>query len=180
MNSTPINPILQRAKSIKLFAFDVDGVLTDGRLYFTQEGERIKVFNATDGLGIKWLQSIGIKTGVITARRSKMLEKRVQELGIDYLIQGQENKAHGIQELVQKSHYQPKQFAYMGDDLPDLGALQTVGLAMTVVNAPAIIQKHAHWISKKTGGDGAVREACEYILQAQEQLESIYQRYYIP
>ena len=178
MDKTIIEMNKQRAKPIKLFAFDVDGVLTDGRLYFTNQGESIKVFNATDGLGIKWLQTMGIQTAVITARRSGMLEKRVKELSIDHLIQGQENKAQGIQTLLKATSLQSEQVAYMGDDLPDLGAIQTVGLGMTVANAPDILQDHAHWVSTKLGGQGAVREACEYILQAQEKLDLIYRSYF--
>jgi 3-deoxy-D-manno-octulosonate 8-phosphate phosphatase (KDO 8-P phosphatase) len=160
------------AKTIELLLLDVDGILTDGRLYFSNQGDELKTFNIQDGLGIKLLQGAGIQTGIITGRSSNIVEKRAAELGIELLVQGQENKLRAMQEIQQQLGLSSEAVAYMGDDLPDLLAIRHAGLGMTVANGNWRVREEADWISDFNGGDGAVRQACEFILRAQGKLDN--------
>ena len=155
-----------KAGAIKLLALDVDGVLTDGSLYYGNNGEELKTFNIKDGLGIKLAQRAGIKVAVITGRRSDLLLRRTNELGIDDVVQGREDKLTALQELAGKLDLDLQECAYMGDDLPDLSAIRAAGIGMTVADAVATVTRHADWQSRFPGGKGAVREACEYLLSA--------------
>ncbi len=157
----------ERARHIRLLLLDVDGVLTDGKLYFGNDGAEMKAFNTLDGHGIKLLQKSGVKVGIITGRTSTLVEKRARDLGITLLIQGREDKYSAMLELLHETNYQPQEIAYMGDDYPDLQVICRVGLGMTVANALPAIQEHTHWQSQRCGGEGAVREACDFIMQAQ-------------
>ena len=157
----------RRAHAIRLLVLDVDGVLTDGRLYYSDRGAELKAFNIQDGLGIKLLQRNGIEVGIITGRTSPLVARRAAELGITLLIQGREDKFTALEEARSTLPYRLDEIAFMGDDLPDLGAIRRVGLGMTVANANAAISAHAHWQSTLPGGDGAVREAAEFLLTAQ-------------
>jgi len=169
--------ITKLASSIKLLLLDVDGVLTDGKLYFGNNGEELKAFNIYDGLGIKLLQRSGVQVGIVTGRQSQLVARRAADLGIQIVVQGREDKLLAIHELQKQHKMDLSEIAYMGDDLPDLTAIRNVGLGMTVANASSVIKKQAKWISTCSGGNGAVREACELIMAAQGSLEKILHQY---
>lgn len=160
----------QRARRIQLLLLDVDGVLTDGRIYYTEKGDEIKAFHIQDGLGIKLLQGNGVAVGIITGRSSALVKRRADELGIELLIQGREDKAAALEELLREHPYEPDAIAFMGDDLPDLAVMRVVGLGLTVANCAPALLSHAHWQASRDGGAGAVREAAEFILSAQGKL----------
>jgi 3-deoxy-D-manno-octulosonate 8-phosphate phosphatase (KDO 8-P phosphatase) len=155
------------AQKIRLLVLDVDGVLTDGSIYYSNSGDELKAFNIQDGLGIKLLQGAGIEVAIITGRNSSLLSRRTTELGIDKVIQGREDKLTALNELLADKTYELDEIAYMGDDLPDLAVIRRVGLGMTVANASPTVAEHARWQSSRDGGRGAVREAAEFILKAQ-------------
>ncbi len=166
-----------RAKAIRLLLLDVDGVLTDGRIYYTEQGDEIKAFNIQDGLGIKLLQRQGIEVGIITGRTSTLLTRRTRELGIDLVVQGREDKAAALAEILRAHPYPLEAIAFMGDDLPDLALIRKVGLGLTVANCASTVARHAHWRASRNGGEGAVREAAEFILAAQGKLASAVEPY---
>lgn len=169
--------IHQRAKSIKLLVLDVDGVLTNGNLYFGNSGEELKAFNIQDGLGIKLLRDGGIETAIITGRQSELVQRRAENLGIKHIVQGREDKRVALDELCSKLNYSHSQIAYIGDDLPDLGAIRKVALGITVADGNAYVAQHADWQTNAKGGEGAVREACEMILSAQNKLQPLLESY---
>ncbi len=163
-----MNPELKaRAARIKLLLLDVDGVLTDGRLYFSNQGDEFKTFNTLDGHGIKMLQKSGVKVGIITGRTSNLVAKRASDLGIEILVQGREDKWDALQEILQTFPLELDEIAFMGDDWPDLSVMTRVGLALTVANAHFSVAERAHWRSQERGGEGAVRAACDLLMQAQ-------------
>jgi 3-deoxy-D-manno-octulosonate 8-phosphate phosphatase (KDO 8-P phosphatase) len=161
-----MTPTENRAAIVRLLALDVDGVLTDGLIYYGNSGEELKTFNIKDGLGIKLLQKAGIKVAIITGRQSQIVARRASELGIEDVVQGREDKREALLELCQRHGIGIEECAYMGDDLPDLGAIVAAGLGMTVADASATVLEAAQWRSRYNGGCGAVREACEFILCA--------------
>lgn len=161
-----------RARRIRLAIFDVDGVLTDGSLYFTDSGEEMKVFNVRDGHGMKMLQETGVRLAIITSRTSRCVEARAKNLGIDLLYQGVSRKLTAFQELLSRLELEPEAAFYMGDDVIDLPVMRRCGLAATVTDAPAVVKTHAHYVCRARGGQGAVREVCEMIMHAQGTLES--------
>lgn len=163
---SPDTTAQQRAANIRLLALDVDGILTDGRIVYGNNGEELKAFNIKDGLGIKLLQQAGVNVAIITGRQSAIVARRAGELGIEHVIQGREDKREALEELCRLCELAPNDCAYMGDDLPDLGAINHCGLGMTVADASAEVREAALWQSQRCGGDGAVREACEFILRA--------------
>ncbi len=175
--ATSNQKILSRAKSIRLLLLDVDGVLTDGRLYFGNNGEELKAFNIQDGLGIRLLQRSGIEVGIITGRSSALVARRAEELGIKLVIQGREDKLADLEEVLRddkENHsYKMQEIAFLGDDLPDLAVISRVGLGVAVADAHNFVAKHSHWQTSEKGGCGAVRELAELILQAQNTLDSI-------
>lgn len=171
--------LLKKAKPIKLVAFDVDGVMTNGQLHFLPDGSEAKVFNVQDGLGIKWLRQSDIRTAIITGRESEAVANRARQLGVDDLYQRRDDKLVVLKEIVEAQQLQPEQVAYLGDDLPDLPAIQYAGLGGTVANGSVYVKKHADWISSQAGGEGAVREFCEFILQAQGRLDAILKAYQV-
>lgn len=156
-----------KAKDIRLLVLDVDGVLTDGKLYYGPDGTEIKVFNTLDGHGIKTLQRSGVDVAIITGRCSEQVSRRAEALGIRHVIQGREDKLTALQELLQQHPLPLEHIAMMGDDWPDLSVMVKVGLALTVPNAHIEVRQRAHWQSQCAGGSGAVREACDLILLAQ-------------
>lgn len=156
-----------RASMIRLLIMDVDGVLTGGELLYASDGQELKRFNILDGLGIKLLQANNIETGIISGRRSAMLSRRADELGIKRLIQGREDKLVALQTLCKAENRKLEEVAYIGDDLPDLAAIRAVGLGITVPNAYPLLREHAHACTINAGGQGAVRELADFLLQAQ-------------
>lgn len=169
--------ILESAKNIKLIIFDVDGVLTDGGLYFSNEGVEFKRFNSLDGLGIKLIKDFDIEPAVITARTSKTVEYRMKNLGITHFYQGQEDKTRAFNALLTKLSLDKNQVAYMGDDVIDLPVMRKAGLAITVANAHELVKQNAHFITHKTGGNGAVREVCDLLLKAQGKFDTAMRAY---
>lgn len=169
--------IIEAAKNIKLVLLDVDGVLTDGRLYYGNSGEELKAFDIQDGLGIKLLQRGGVKVGIITGRRSALLQRRAEELAISPLVQGREDKWLALNEMMEDLGVSLEEIAFVGDDLPDLAVIKRVGLGITPANGSHIVASQADWQTKNSGGDGAVREIAELILSAQDKLESILAAY---
>ena len=165
------------AISIKLLLLDVDGVLSDGRITYSSEQQELKSFHIHDGLGIKLLQSAGIQVGIITGRNSPMVERRAKELGITLLVQGREDKIVAMQSVQQQLGLANNEVAYMGDDLPDLAAILHAGLGIAPANAVVIVRQSADLVTATSGGNGAVREACEFILAAKGLLDNIHHRY---
>lgn len=162
-----------RAARVRLLALDVDGVLTNGLIYYGNSGEELKAFNIKDGLGIKLLQDAGVRVAIITGRQSEIVARRARELGIAEVVQGREDKRQALLELCQRNGLDIEQCAYMGDDLPDLGAIVSAGLGMTVADACTAVRDAADWLSRYNGGCGAVREACEFILSARGEWSSL-------
>ena len=163
--------LIERAKAIRLAIFDVDGVLTDGRLYFMPDGTEFKSFNTLDGHGIKMLMASGVETAIISGRKSPLVERRAANLGIKHLIQGREDKLTALSELRQIIPVEMHEIAHLGDDLPDLPVMRRVGLGMAVASADAFVREHAHGVTQAVGGAGAAREFCELIMRAQGTLE---------
>lgn len=164
--------IIQSAKKIKCLICDVDGVLTDGLLCLDNTGNALKTFHVHDGLGLKLLMSVGIEVAVITTERNMMIDHRMQQLGIQYLFKGQFNKQNAYQQLKSQLQLTDEQFAYIGDDLPDLPIIKQVGLGIAVANAVSQVKALAAWQTQARGGHGAVREVCDLILNAQNQFEA--------
>lgn len=171
--------IKEKASRIKLLICDVDGVLTDGKIYIGNEGELFKAFNVKDGLGIKMLLANDIDVAILTARSSKILEKRTQELGIVNVLQGQRDKVAGLAVLSEKTGISTDCMAYIGDDLPDYAVIQRVGLAACPSDANEEILKLAEFKSRFEGGNGAVRELAEFILKSQGKWESTLERMFL-
>ena len=168
---------LPLAKEIRLLLLDVDGVLTDGSIVYGNSGTELKTFNIKDGFGIRLLREAGVEVGIITARRSEAVERRAQDLKLAHLYQGVGNKIEAFSEILAAQKLIPQQVAYMGDDWLDLPLLSRVGLAVTVADAVAEIKAVAHYVTRREGGKGAVRELCELIIEAKGQREELLARY---
>lgn len=158
--------ILAKAKGIKLLALDVDGILSNGQIIYDANGVETKAFYVQDGVGIKALQKYGILTAIITGRNSPMVAKRAAELSIDHVVQGRDDKLVALTELAESLGLALDECAYMGDDLPDIKAIQKAGLGATVPNAHAEVASRADMITARAGGQGAVREVCDLLLKA--------------
>ncbi len=171
---------LSRAKKVKLVIFDVDGVLTDGGIYTGTEGELFKPFFCRDGLGITLARTNGLKTAIITGRKSVQVEFRAKELQIDAVWQGCSDKRQAYCELKEAFSLADEEVAYIGDDLIDLPILVQVGLAAAVADAVPEVRQRAHVVSGFSGGRGAVREILEFILKSQGKWEGIMQGFLQP
>jgi len=169
--------IIKSLDQITLAVFDVDGILTNGQLLFLPDGQEVKQFNTLDGLGIKLLMQAGIETAIITGRSSPQVELRCKSLGINYLYQGREDKLTALEELWSKTTHNAETTAYIGDDLPDLAAIRHCAFGATVPNGHFLVREHADWCSERKGGEGAGREFCEHILQAQGKLDQLHAKY---
>lgn len=156
-----------RAKNIKLIVFDVDGVMTDGSLYLCDDGQEFKAFNSHDGLGMKMLKASGVEMAIITGRTSNVVVKRAENTGVAHFYQGVEDKLEALEHLAQKLGLELSQCAFMGDDVVDLPPMRRSGLALSVPAAPPLVKQHAHYVTTREGGSGAVREVVELIMQAQ-------------
>ncbi len=172
--------ILELASGIQLLAMDVDGVLTDGSLYFSDQGEELKAFNILDGQGIKMLHQAGIETAIITGRSSPLTERRARNLGIRWLYQGREDKAQALTELARSCSIPISAMAYVGDDLPDLAAIEQAALGISVPNAYHAVRDAADWCTSQPGGQGAVREIADLLLSARGVLEQALEAYRRP
>jgi len=156
----------ERCKKIKLLLLDVDGVLTDGRLYFGPNGEEFKQFYVRDGYGLKLWHEAGFKSAIITGRESTIVERRGKELGISIIKQGRDEKLDPFNEIVAESGIAPKEMAFVADDTLDLVMFDKVGLAVAVADAHEKVRWAAHFITKAQGGKGAVREVIDMLLEA--------------
>lgn len=172
--------ILARARHIRLVIFDVDGVLTDGSLYIDADGRELKAFHSRDGHGMKMLQACGVEIAIITGRTSETVSHRMASLGIAHVYQGQRDKLPAFVELMDKLSLQPQQVAYVGDDVVDLPIMRRVGFAVAVQDAHTLVRKHAHWQTAAPGGRGAVRDVCEFVMEAQGMLDEQLGKYLEP
>jgi 3-deoxy-D-manno-octulosonate 8-phosphate phosphatase (KDO 8-P phosphatase) len=163
----------ERASHVRMLVLDVDGVLTDGKLYFDHAGNEMKAFNTRDGMGMKALQRVGIEVAVITGRKSAAVAQRMTQLGIRHVYQGREDKLDAFLELLEVTGLDAQQICFAGDDWIDRPVLLRAGLAVSVADAEERVKQHAHWITGRNGGDGAVREICNLILVAQEKDQTI-------
>ena len=157
----------ERASNIRMLVLDVDGVLTDGKLYFDHDGNEMKAFNSRDGLGMKALQRCGIEVAVISGRKSKVVARRMAQLDIQHVYEGRDDKLNAFLHLLEVTGLDAEQICFAGDDWIDLPVLRRVGLAVSVADAEDLVKQQVHWITKRNGGDGAVREICNLILIAQ-------------
>lgn len=162
-----IKTIMEKAKGIKLAVFDVDGVLTDGKLILGENGNEYKSFHARDGHGLVMLLETGCNIAVITARSSNIVAERMASLGIKYVYQGEKDKGARLMALIEELGVKREQVAYVGDDVIDLPAMTKVGLPIAVADARPEVKEHADWVTEDRGGQGAVREVCEIIMKAQ-------------
>lgn len=169
---TPPAAVAERAARIGLLALDVDGVLTDGGVYIGGDGEPFKCFSIHDGKGIAMLRDTGIEVAIVTARRSGAVEARARELRIDRVHQGVHDKAAALAALADGLGLAPQACAFVGDDLVDLAPMRTAGLAVAVANAHPAVCAGAHWVTRRNGGSGAVREVCELLLGARGALRT--------
>jgi 3-deoxy-D-manno-octulosonate 8-phosphate phosphatase (KDO 8-P phosphatase) len=158
--------VVTRAAKIQLVTFDVDGTLTDGQLWYAEDGRELKVFHAHDGLGIKLLRECGIEVAIISARISHAVGLRAEQLGIDHVYQGKTDKLACLEDILHASGLAAEAAAYVGDDLPDLAPMRACGLAIAVANARPEVVHAAHWQTPSAGGHGAAREVCDLILAA--------------
>lgn len=163
--------IYAKARNVRVAVFNVDGVLTDGKLYLTDGGEEIKAFSTLDGHGMKMLRENGVELAIISGRTSRCVELRARNLGIAMLFQGVANKAQAFADLLAAKKIDAATVAYMGDNVVDLPVLRRCGLALTVPDAPLLVRQHADYVTRLRGGGGAVREVCELIMQAQGTLQ---------
>jgi 3-deoxy-D-manno-octulosonate 8-phosphate phosphatase (KDO 8-P phosphatase) len=163
-----MDTLIERARDIRLLVLDVDGVLTDGRLYFSSRGEELKAFHVRDGAGIVRLVRAGIQVAVISGRSSRAVERRMSELGVTWVRQGIEDKLSALRELLDILGLGPQAVASMGDDVPDLPIFDVARLAIAVADAHASVKSRAHFITQSMGGQGAVREVCDLILESQQ------------
>ncbi|QNK00272.1 KdsC family phosphatase [Dyella telluris] len=159
--------VLARAAKIRLVVFDVDGTLTDGRLWYAEDGHETKVFHVHDGLGLKRVMANGVQVAIMSARISHPVALRAEELDIAHVYQGQGDKRASLQQLMEALTLAPDEVAFVGDDLPDLPAMRIAGLAVAVANAHPWVAEQAHWQTRLAGGHGAAREVCDMLLQAQ-------------
>ncbi len=157
----------EKAKNIKLMAFDVDGVFTDGSIIYDENGKETKVFNAKDGQGIVCVEKAGIITAIITARKNGTVEHRAKNLGITELHQGIKYKLPVLEEIIKKYNFTFENVSYMGDDLPDICILEKVGLACCPKDAVDEVKNICDFVSTKDGGRGAIRELCDFVLRSQ-------------
>jgi 3-deoxy-D-manno-octulosonate 8-phosphate phosphatase (KDO 8-P phosphatase) len=158
---------------------DVDGVLTDSRIYFTDDGKEIKAFNSKDGHGLKLLMRAGIEVVIITGRISRALEHRTKELGINHVFQGIKDKKPALLEIAGKMGIEPAQMAYMGDDVVDLPAMALCGMTFAPADAMDMVKERAEYVTQRSGGQGAVREAVEILLKRMELFDKVMERYVV-
>ena len=169
--------IINKASRIRLLIFDVDGVLTDGSLFLGDDGQEYKAFNSRDGHGIKMLQKHGVIVGIITGRTSKVVEHRMENLGVTHIYQGKLQKLPAYEELIAKLGVSDEETAYVGDDVVDLPVMRRVGLAIAVQDAHPLVLKHSHWQTPRGGGRGAARDVCEMLMEARGVLQAEMESY---
>lgn len=169
--------VRELAAGIRLVVFDVDGVLTDGRVILGDGGYEYKAFHIHDGQGLRLLHASGVRAGIITGRTSVVVSRRSEELGIRHLMQGRSDKRAALTELLAQIGEDAAATAFVGDDVVDVPAMRHAGLAIAVADATAPTRAHAHWVTNARGGRGAAREVCDLIMAAQGTLEAAYAPY---
>jgi 3-deoxy-D-manno-octulosonate 8-phosphate phosphatase (KDO 8-P phosphatase) len=169
--------ILEKAAQVKMVIFDVDGVLTDSRLFMGDDGQEYKAFNSKDGHGMRMLQDSGTEIAIITGRVSNVVELRMKELGIERVMQGHRAKLPAFEQLLEDCDLSPEEIAYVGDDIVDLPIMTRVGLAIGVADAHYLVKRHAHWITSSGGGQGAAREVCELLMESKGVLDQFLNHY---
>ncbi|HEX4332183.1 MAG TPA: HAD-IIIA family hydrolase [Usitatibacter sp.] len=165
--SSESDAVTARARTVRLAIFDVDGVMTDGTLYFGAQGEAFKAFNILDGHGLKMLQSAGVAVAILSGRSSEAVARRAAELGIREVVQGAADKVAAFEEMRGRLAVDASACAFVGDDLPDLAVMRRCGFAVAVANASDPVKSAAHYVTRALGGRGAVREFCDLVLRAQ-------------
>lgn len=168
---------LERARRVRLMIFDVDGVLTDGRLWYGPEGEALKAFHTLDGLGIKMLAQSGVAPAILSGRRSQAVARRAHELGIEHVLQGIDDKRSAYEGLLAQLGVRAEATGYVGDDVVDLPVLLRCGLACAPREAPQAVRQRVHYVCESPAGAGAAREICELLMRAQGSLEAALARY---
>lgn len=167
----------EKARQIQAVVLDVDGILSDGRVTFSNNGDELKSFDIQDGLGLQLLQKIGLKVAVITGRTSQIVAKRMQDLGIDNVMQGRADKGAALRELCEQLGLSPDECLYMGDDWVDLSAFAIAGMSVTVPNGHIEVRRRADLVTQAYGGRGAVRELCDFILHAKNAYDDVLASY---
>lgn len=170
----------ERLARVELLLFDVDGVLTDGRVVLDDRGVETKAFDVTDGHGIKLLQRGGVDVGLVTGRRSQVVKHRARELGISEVHQGVKEKLPVVRAILERRGLTAERFGYVGDDVVDLPVLLQAGLAVSVPGAPGYVRERVHWVTERPGGRGAVREVCEAVLRARGAWDRVTAKYFLP
>ena len=168
----------EKLEKIKLLLLDVDGVMTDGRIIYSNDGQETKAFDVKDGHGLKLIQRAGIQVGIITGRESQVVIKRAEELGIEFLYQLSRNKMEPYLEILDKTGLSDEEVAYVGDDVVDLPVLSRVGFSATVCDAVEDIKPYVDYITERPGGRGAVREICDLLLKQSGRWASVAGRYF--
>ena len=168
---------LARARRVRLVIFDVDGVLTDGKLWYGPGGEELKAFHAFDGHGVQLLRMARLDTAIISGRQSQAVEERARQLGIKHVVQGADDKLEHFERMLRRLRLKRAAVAYMGDDVVDLPILTRVGFACAPHEAPEDVRRRAHYIASADAGHGAAREVCEFILEAQGKLGRVLARF---
>jgi 3-deoxy-D-manno-octulosonate 8-phosphate phosphatase (KDO 8-P phosphatase) len=180
MDSTPKTSaadVTTRAQRIKLLLMDCDGVLTDGRLWLTVDGDEQKAFHARDGQGISLLHRAGLRTGIITGRTSTAVDRRAQDLKMSYVRQYAKDKIKALEEILADAGVTVGECAYIGDDVADIPVMHRVGFAVAVADAVAETKQAAHYVTTLKGGEGAVRQVCDFILKAQGRWDEVMQKF---
>jgi 3-deoxy-D-manno-octulosonate 8-phosphate phosphatase (KDO 8-P phosphatase) len=167
----------ERASRVRLMLFDVDGVLTDGRLWYGPAGEALKSFHVLDGHGIKMLQQSGTAVALLSGRASPAVAARAAELGIAHVLQGIDDKQAAFEALAARLGVPAQETGFMGDEVVDLPVLRRCGFACAPAQAHELVRAHAHYVTQAQGGGGAAREACEFVLRAQRRLDAAFARY---
>jgi len=170
--------MMEKLKKIELLLLDVDGIMTDGRIIYSNDGQETKAFDVKDGHGLKLIQRAGIKVGIITGRQSDVVIKRAEELGIAFLYQGCRDKLEPYREILEKSGLTDEQAAYVGDDVVDLPVLTRVGFSATVADAVDDVKEYVDYITERPGGRGAVREICDLILKQSGRWAPVAEHYF--
>ena len=167
----------EKLKDIQLLLLDVDGVLTDGSIIYSDEDSETKVFNVKDGFGLKLVMAAGIKVGLVTGRTSKALHRRCRDLGIRYIYDGVQQKAQLLDKIVTEIGVGADNTAFIGDDLPDLPLMRCIGLPIAVADAHEMVREYSDWITSAPGGQGAVREVCDALLKARGGWEKLMEQF---
>lgn len=178
--SRPPAGVLDRAARVRLVVFDVDGVLTDGRLLIGDNGVEYKAFHSRDGHGMKMLKATGVELAIITGRRSRLVAERMASLGITHVHQGSSEKLSVFNDMIAELGMDADAVAYVGDDVVDLPVMARAGFAVAVADAHPLVREHAHWCTESPGGRGAAREVCDLIMSAQGTLDSVHREYLDP